>query len=255
MGSEAEQASGKGDLATLYQTTRHQSGKSSTRIKPVKDDSGKSITKEVEQRKHWAEHFKRLLNRPPPTTRPTIPTTEAELPVNIDPPTKSEVLNAIKILKVGKAAGPDGIPAEALKMDPETTADLMTPLLEKVWKEGELPKKGDLSKCKNWCGIMLLSIPRKILSRIILQRIKQALVEKLRPEQAGFTRNKSCVDQIIIIEQSLEWQSPLYLNFIDFEKAFDSVDREAFGDYFATTGSHRHLYISSNSYTTMLHTK
>ena len=28
----------------------------------------------------------------------------------------------------------------------------------------------------------------------------------------------------IIIEQSLEWQSPLYLNFIDFCKAFDSVD-------------------------------
>ncbi|CAH8865513.1 unnamed protein product [Trichobilharzia szidati] len=77
---------------------------------------------------------------------------------------------------------------------------------------------------------MLLSIPSKILSRIILERIKHALDEKLRPEQAGFRRNKSCIDQIatlrIIIEQSLEWQSPLYLNFIDFEKAFDSVDRE-----------------------------
>ena len=28
------------------------------------------------------------------------------------------------------------------------------------------------------------------------------------------------------MEQSLEWNSPLYLNFIDYEKAFDSVDRE-----------------------------
>nr|CAH8838004.1 unnamed protein product [Trichobilharzia regenti] len=242
MANEAEQAAGKGDLATLYQTTRNLSGKRSTQIKPIKDDNGKSITKEVEQRKHWVEHFKRLLNRPPPTTRPAIPTTEAELPVNTDPPTKSEVLNAIKMLKTGKTPGPDGIPAEALKIDPETTADLMTPLLEKVWKEGKvpedwknsylfkLPKKGDLSQCKNWRGIMLLSIPSKILSRIILERIKQALDEKLRPEQAGFRRNKSCIDQIatlrIIIEQSLEWQSPLYLNFIDFEKAFDSVDRE-----------------------------
>ncbi|VDQ17253.1 unnamed protein product, partial [Trichobilharzia regenti] len=135
MASEAEQAAGKGDLATLYQTTRHLSDKSSTQTKPVKDDNGKSITKEVEQIKHWAEHIKRLLNRPPPTTRSTIPTTEAELPVNIDPPTKSEFLNAIKILKAGKAAGPDGISAEALKMDTETTVDLMTPLLEKVWKE------------------------------------------------------------------------------------------------------------------------
>jgi len=29
----------------------------------------------------------------------------------------------------------------------------------------------------------------------------------------------------IIIEQSTEWQTPLYTNFIDFEKAFDNVDR------------------------------
>ena len=28
----------------------------------------------------------------------------------------------------------------------------------------------------------------------------------------------------IIIEQSCEWNSPLFINFIDFEKAFDSVD-------------------------------
>ena len=37
-------------------------------------------------------------------------------------------------------------------------------------------------------------------------------------------------DQIItlriIIEQSLEWNSSLHINFIDFEKAFDNVDRE-----------------------------
>ncbi|VDQ07095.1 unnamed protein product [Trichobilharzia regenti] len=171
MGSEVEQVAGKGDLTTLYQTTRKLWGKSSTQIKPVKDDNGKSITKEVEQRKHWAEHFERLLNRVSPTTRPTIPTMEAELPVNIESPTRIVVLNAIKMLKAGEAAEPDGIPTEALKIDPETTADLMTPLLEKVWKEGkapedwkkgylfELPKKGDLNQCKNWLGIMLLSIP------------------------------------------------------------------------------------------------
>ena len=29
----------------------------------------------------------------------------------------------------------------------------------------------------------------------------------------------------IILEQSLEWQSPVYINFIDFKKAFDMVDR------------------------------
>ena len=41
--------------------------------------------------------------------------------------------------------------------------------------------------------------------------------------------NRSCADQIaslrIIIEQSIEWNSSLFINFIDYEKAFDSIDR------------------------------
>ncbi|VDP51636.1 unnamed protein product [Schistosoma margrebowiei] len=67
---------------------------------------------------------------------------------------------AVRQIKNGKAAGPDNIPAEALKSDIEV---------------------------------------------------------------------RSCTDQIatlrIIVEQSVEWNSSLYINFIDYEKAFDSVDR------------------------------
>jgi len=68
------------------------------------------------------------------------------------------------------------------------------------------------------------------LNRIILERLKEALDCKLREEQAGFRQHRSCSDQIItlriIIEQSLEWNSSLHINFINFEKAFDSDDRE-----------------------------
>ena len=60
--------------------------------------------------------------------------------------------------------------------------------------------------------------------------MKAALDSLLRDEQAGFRQERSCTDQIatlrIIIEQSLEWKTGLYLVFVDFEKAFDSVDRE-----------------------------
>nr|CAH8833194.1 unnamed protein product [Trichobilharzia regenti] len=154
------------DLRTLYQITKSLSGKRSTQAKPIKDSQGKPITKEEKQIKQWADHFKGLLKRPSPATRPEIPTTaRTQLQVDTNPPTRAEVLNAIKLLK----AGPDGIPAEALKADTETTADMLTPLLQKVWKEGKvptdwrkgylvkLPKKGDLGLCKNWRGIMLVS--------------------------------------------------------------------------------------------------
>ena len=83
------------------------------------------------------------------------------------------------------------------------------------WKEGyivKIPKKGDCSECQNWRGIQLLSVPSKIFTRIILERIKEAVDNTVRKEQAGFRKNRSCIDHIttlrIIVEQSLEWQSP-----------------------------------------------
>ena len=51
----------------------------------------------------------------------------------------------------------------------------------------------------------------------------------LRKEQAGFCHNRSCFDQIntlrVIIEQSLEFQSPLYMLFVHYQRAFDSLNR------------------------------
>ena len=52
----------------------------------------------------------------------------------------------------------------------------------------------------------------------------------MREEQTGFRQDRSCTAQIatlrIIVEQSIEWNSSLYVNFVDYEKAFESLDRE-----------------------------
>nr|KAG5686716.1 hypothetical protein BaRGS_020242 [Batillaria attramentaria] len=130
-------------------------------------------------------------------------------------------------LRNGKAAGPDEIPAEAIKADTETAVNMLHSLFSKIWekkevpaqwKEGiviKLPKKGDLRDCKNYRGIILLSVPGKVLdNRILLERMREAVDLMLRDQQAGFRRNRSCADQIaslrINVEQSLEWNSPLY---------------------------------------------
>ena len=77
---------------------------------------------------------------------------------------------------------------------------------------------------------MLLSTPGKVLNRVLLERMKEAVDPKLRDQQAGFRWNRSRANQIaslrIIMEQSVEWNSPLYINFIDYEKVFDSEDRK-----------------------------
>ena len=102
--------------------------------------------------------------------------------------------------------------------------------IPKIWNEGyivKIPKKGDLSQCTNWRGITLLNVVGKLLSKIILSRIKHHIEKKLRSEQAGFRKERSCMDHIFtlrnILEQSMEWSSPLYMGFIYFEKTFDSL--------------------------------
>ena len=100
------------------------------------------------------------------------------------------------------------------------------------WKKGviiKLPKKGSLKDCNNWRGITLLSTPGKVFSRVLLNRLQDAVDCTLRDEQAGFRRGRSCTEQVFtlrnIIEQSLEHQQDLIINFIDYKKAFDSVHR------------------------------
>ena len=87
-------------------------------------------------------------------------------------------------MKNEKVAGPGGIPVEVLKADVNTSVEMLYSLFEGIWekeeipaewKEGyliKIPKKGDLSRCDNYRGITLLSVPGKILNRIILERMK-----------------------------------------------------------------------------------
>ena len=147
--------------------------------------------------------------------------------------TRIEIKNAIKKLKSGKAAACDNVPPEAIKVGGDMSEEVLLDFCNRVWSEEKtpeewkkgllikLPKKGDLSYCKNWRGIMSLNMASKVFCRVILERIKIALDAKLREEQAGFRAGRSCTDQIatmpIIVEQSIEWQSSLYINFIDFE--------------------------------------
>ena len=232
LATQAQKAAEKNDMKTHYNITKQMGGRKTNSNRPVIGKDGHVLSKPVEQLDRWREHFSELLSGIPVTTPPLIEEGE-DLEVNLGPISKEEIIQAIGKTKSGKAPGPDNIPPEVLKADAAVTADILLEEVPQEWRKGyiiKLPKKGDLSECKNWRGIQLVFLPSKIFTRIILERIRAAVDEKLRDEQAGFRAGRSCVDQIgtlrIIIEQSLLWQSPLYVNFIGFRKAFDTVDRE-----------------------------
>ena len=96
------------------------------------------------------EHSEELQNRQAPQDLPDIPPANDDLPTDCDPPTKKEMYQAVKQLKNGKSAGPDSIPAEALKTDMETSVKLLYPLFKKIWEKEHVPseRKANSSSCQ-----------------------------------------------------------------------------------------------------------
>ena len=76
---------------------------------------------------------------------------------------------------------------------------------------------------------MLLNVTYKILSSIILEWLKEYSEEILGEYQCGFTPQRT-TNQIFVVRQILEkfyvHDIDLHLLFIDFEKAFDSINQK-----------------------------
>ena len=132
LAKEAEEAAGSQNMKRLYEITKKLSQKQGQADRPVKDKDGKPLVGEEQQLERWAEHFEELLNRSPPLNPPEILERETDLPINCEPPTVQEIKMAIMKSRNGKAAGPDEIPAEALKADLEATSETLHRLLSQI---------------------------------------------------------------------------------------------------------------------------
>ena len=242
--TEAERAASNGHMRTVYEVTRVLSNERRGTANVVKDKDGRVLSSLEERKRRWKEHFEEVLNRPQPTN-PLEVDEERDTDVNIDTGQiqREEIMKAMKKLKNGKSGGIDGITAEIMKADMETSGKYLEKLFTAVWNQEvipsewnkglivKIPKKGDRSICDNYRGITLLSVPSKVFSRVLISRIQDGVESQLREEQAGFRKGRSTTEQLFtlrnIIEQCTEWNAALFVNYVDFEKAFDSIHRES----------------------------
>ena len=91
-------------------------------------------------------------------------------------------------------------------------------------------KKGTKSKCENYRGITLLPTAYKLFTNIIKNRLNENVEEEMVEEQCGFRKERSWTDAVFtvqkIIEKRKEHNLPLFLLFLDYEKAYDNVNRD-----------------------------
>lgn len=89
-------------------------------------------------------------------------------------------------------------------------------------------KKGDPTCIENYRPISLLSVLYKLLTKIITKRLTNKLDQFQPAEQAGFRKGYSTIDHLhtlrTLIEKSTEYNIPLCLAYVDYQKAFDSME-------------------------------
>lgn len=174
------------------------------------------------------------------TGKETLPAASTTRPNPVPEIMKYEVDHAINSIKNNRAAGQDGLVIEVIKSGGDALKDAITNLLNMCLEQNVIPKqwcqsqmiiihkKGSKTDLRNYRPISLLPHIYKILEKVICNRIQNKLDENQPREQAGFRSGYSTSDHLHTIQQLLEkcneYKKPLIICFVDYEKAFDSVE-------------------------------
>ena len=181
--------------------------------------------------------------------------------------TAVEIQNGIKRLKSNKACGMDSICNELLK----AVADIITPILVSIfnkiidtecfptlWSLGIIVpifKDGDASDPNNYRGICINSCLSKLFTMLMNDRLVGVCESRnlIHFNQIGFRKGFRTADHVFtmktMIDKSFYDKKKLYVCFVDFRKAYDTVWRDALYYKLITNGiSKKFVKILHNMY-------
>lgn len=187
---------------------------------------------------HFTSVFQRFQSSPPLNLPPNLRVLALDSSFSL-----AELDQILAKSPPGKAPGIDGVGYEFYcGMDYESRLlllDCFNHILEKEqvpkdWcklKMFLLHKKGDQANVENYRGITLLNSVAKLFTAMIAGRLTRwADSENIMPEcQSGFRPGRSCIDNLFVLLTvvNLHLRVPgtwLFVAFVDFKQAFDSVD-------------------------------
>ena len=159
-----------------------------------KDRSGKSLTEKQQILNRWTEYCSDLYNHKAngdPSVLNCLQTgTEDDHPI-----LRKEVEAAVQLLKKGKSAGIDNIPAELVQAGGEDVITAVTTICNNIWQTVKWPAPWiqslviippNLQQCQNYRTISLISHTSKAILKIILNKLKLQSEKIIADEQAGF---------------------------------------------------------------------
>lgn len=237
----------KKDFIKKLRALKNSDAKSYWKLLNQSDSSNKSTIQRVSLAT-FADHFKKLNtvnveNSDMLSEVDLSNVSDFNLEINAEI-TENEVLQCLNNLKQNKACASDLILNEFLKFSKTKMLSVYTRLFNIVFTSGFIPEewsqgiispiyknKGDKASPDNYRGITILSCFGKLFTAVLNNRLNKYLdsMNILSEEQAGFRKQYSTTDHIFnlkcLIDLYLFRGKKLYCAFIDYKKAFDSINR------------------------------
>ena len=158
------------------------------------------------------------------------------------PLTEPELLNSLKSMKNFKSPGIDGFTVEFYKFFWADIKSFLLNSLNYAYESGQLsisqkqgiitclPKEGKQREfVKNWRPISLLNVDYKLASTCLSIRFQSVMPKLISGTQSGFLKGRDICESTRLIHDLLHNTEvdniPGLLIMLDFEKAFDTVDR------------------------------
>jgi exonuclease III len=165
-----------------------------------------------------------------------------EHPISIE-----EIGKALKELKNGKAPGTDGFTPDFYKFFWILIKSTVLDSLKYAYEVEKLsidqrrgvinliPKKSkDPRLLKNWRPISLLNTDYKIITKVLANRLKKVLPSVINPDQVAYLKNRFIGQNIRTIIDIMGYTKLMDKNgiiaFLDFEKAFDTINWDVIYD-------------------------
>jgi exonuclease III len=209
---------------------------------------------------HIANHFRKLGQAGPKLDEECFDDgqdagmTAGGIDVMGEPVTEEDLEVVIRGLKNNKATGEDAIPNEVIKNGGVTLVRVLCKIFEAIrvsnyipidWRreEVQLIHKGGLKNdLNNYRGIALNSCIGKVFITILEKRLRQVAEKSnwIGEWQGGFREGRGVHDNLFILntitEKARKLGEDIYLVFVDFRKAFDTICRDRLWDVLARKG-------------------
>lgn len=225
--------------------------RSANRITKTKKNNGETTYEEDEIQMKFVSYFESILNTNTQPSSKDIDNIMEVIPCLIDTNqqkelnkevTQEEIKNVVSMMNDYKSPGPNGFPAGFFKHNWDIVGKDVSEAVLEFFKKGYLlkewnatfvaliPKSESAKEPKDYRPISLCNVIYKILTKIMVERIKPILPRLILDEQDGFVKGKHITNGIVLMHKVLhsvhiKKEESMFLK-LDMEKAYDRVNQE-----------------------------